>query len=74
MLHLVLLVRTDVSEEHIAFIIRVARIGDSSILFIPMREAKCSFEMSILIRVTFRLIPEDDILQKTSQIPKFVFT
>jgi hypothetical protein len=45
---------TDVSEEHIASIIRVTGIGD-------LLEAICSSETSALRRATWRKRPEDGI-------------
>jgi hypothetical protein len=52
----VTLVRTDVSEERVAVVLR------SLILVTLMMEAIRSPETSILIRATRRSIPEDDIL------------
>jgi hypothetical protein len=51
------LVRTDVSEELSAFIIRVTRIGE-----LGTTEVLSSSETSVLTRVTRRNIPEDAIL------------
>jgi hypothetical protein len=67
-------VRTDVSEEHIASIIRVKRnseavllvtanISSWLILFILMMEAIRSTKMLVLAGATWRRIPEDGILQ-----------
>jgi hypothetical protein len=53
MLHRVTLVRTDVSEELSASIIRVTRIGELGTLA----------ESSVHTRATRRNIPEDAILQ-----------
>jgi hypothetical protein len=77
MLRRVALVRTDVSEELSASIIRVTRIGELGTLAVTsnrllvtanvvpsytMIEAICSSETSILTRATWRNIPEDGIL------------
>jgi hypothetical protein len=76
LLHCVALLRTDVSEERIATIIMVTRIGELGttpavtsnrrtlrrILRSLMKEALCSSEMSVLTRATWRNIPEDGIL------------
>jgi hypothetical protein len=63
MLHHVALVRTNVSEECIAFTIKVTRIvPNSPILVIMMMEAIYSSEMSVLTRATWLNSPEDGIL------------
>jgi hypothetical protein len=59
MLHRVVLVRTDVSEELSASIIRV---GSSPILVTLLTKARSSSEWSGLTRTTRRNIPEDVIL------------
>jgi hypothetical protein len=73
MLSRVALVRTDVSEERSASIIRVIRIGKlvaanvvpgSPVLVTMMLVALRSSEMSILTRATQRNIPEYDILRE----------
>jgi hypothetical protein len=51
----VALIRTDVSEERSASIIRVTRLGE-------LIEALCSSETSVPTRDTRRNIPEDGIL------------
>jgi demethoxyubiquinone hydroxylase (CLK1/Coq7/Cat5 family) len=51
----VVLVRSDVSEECIASIIRVTRIGELGTTIL-------SSETPVLIRVTLRRIPENGIL------------
>jgi hypothetical protein len=76
MLHHVALVRTDISEEHSASIIRVTRISklgmlavssnqhmlpSSPILVTLMMEPLCFSETSDLTRATQRNIPEDSI-------------
>jgi hypothetical protein len=66
----VALVRTDVSEESIAIIIRLKRIGElitanvatTLIVVVVMMEGICSFEMPVLTRTTKRNIPEVGIL------------
>jgi hypothetical protein len=67
------LVRTDVSEERVAFIIRVARMGklgttlavthSSPKLVTLIMKTIGSSKTSVLARVTRRHIPEDGILQ-----------
>jgi hypothetical protein len=54
------LLRTDVSEEHSAFFIRVTRIGEQGTTL--MKEALSSSETSVLTRATRRKIPKDTIL------------
>jgi hypothetical protein len=71
-LSFVALVRTDVSEERIASIIRVTRINNllktlaltsSPILVTLMMEAKSYYETSVLTKVTRRGISGDGILR-----------
>jgi hypothetical protein len=67
----VVLVRTDVSEQGIASIITVTKIGELgtliaaiSLIFLSlMMEMIRSSETSVLTRATQRNIPEDGILQ-----------
>jgi hypothetical protein len=77
MLCRVALVRTDVTEEHVASFIRVTRIGELGTMHVRrllvtasvvpsvvtlMKEALNSSETSFLTRTTRRNIPEDAIL------------
>jgi hypothetical protein len=67
------LVRTDISEERITFIIRVTRIGDLGITLAVNRNRRArkeilcfsvplrSSETLVLTRATLRNIPEDSI-------------
>jgi hypothetical protein len=78
MLRRVALVRTDFSEECIAFIhrsvLRLQVTGNvapsSPILFTLMIEAICSPETSVLITATQRNIPEGGILQDYMSLRK----
>jgi hypothetical protein len=77
MLCRVALVRTDVSDESIAPIIRVTRVGElgtsavihsSPIPVTLMTEAIRSSATSVLTRATRRNIPKDDILHVISEV------
>jgi hypothetical protein len=61
MLCRVALVRTDVSEELSASIIRMTRIGELGTL--AVNSDGCTHETLVLTRATQRNIPEDAILQ-----------
>jgi hypothetical protein len=73
MLRRVALVRTNVSEEHMASLIRMTKIGELGttlavsllILVTLLMHAIRSSETSALTRATCRNIPQDDILPIT---------
>jgi hypothetical protein len=62
MLRRVGLVRTDVSKEYVASIIRVTRIGELGTTLAVTSNRRTS-EMWVLSRATRRNVPEDAILQ-----------
>jgi hypothetical protein len=79
MLRPVALVRTDVSEELSASIIRVTRIVELGKLAVTsnrrklMMEALSSFEMSIITRATRRKILQDAILKRVNIFFAFLY-
>jgi hypothetical protein len=60
MIRRVAVVRTDVSEQRIVFIIRVTRIGKLETLAVTSKRS--SSKTSVLTRATRRHIPEGSIL------------
>jgi hypothetical protein len=66
MLHCVVLVRADVSEELSASIIGMTRIGELGTM-LAVTSNQCTLHVLVLTRATWRNIPEVSILHSHSE-------